>query len=48
MRQISLFPEKEHSNRDSIIKIFMADPYAMIREGPKRILENLPDMTVVG
>ena len=48
MRQISLFPGKETSNRDSIIKIFIADPYAMIREGIKRILENSPDISIVG
>lgn len=48
MRQISLFPGKENSNRDSIIKIFIADPYAMIREGIKRILENSPHIVIVG
>jgi len=48
MRQIPLFPEKENSNRDSVIKILMADPYAMIREGMKRILDNSPDIEIVG
>ncbi len=45
--QIPLFTPKE-KQEDSIIKVFLADPHLMVREGTKRILENTNDFVVIG
>ena len=45
--QVPLFTPKE-KQEDSIIKVFIADPHVMVREGTKRILENTDDFVVIG
>lgn len=45
--QVPLFTPKE-KREDSIIKVFIADPHVMVREGTKRILENTDDFVVIG
>ena len=41
-------PAEKEKYEDSIIKVFLADPHLMIREGTKRILENTDDFVVIG
>ncbi len=45
--QTPLFAPKE-KREDSIIKVFLACPHVMVREGTKRILENTADFVVTG
>ena len=45
--QVPLFTPKER-HEDSVIKVFIADPHAMVREGTRRILENTEDLLVIG
>lgn len=48
MRQLPLFPEKEYSEGNPSIKIFIADAHTVVREGIKRILQNSSCIVVVG
>ena len=45
--QPPLFTPKE-KREDSTIKVFLACPYVMVREGTKRILEDNADFVVIG
>ncbi len=45
--QVPLFTPKE-KQEDPIIKVFIADPHLMVREGTKRILENTENFVVIG
>lgn len=48
-KQVPLFTSgKKEKREESIIKVFIADPYVMVREGTKRILENTDGFVVVG
>ena len=46
--QAPLFSPGEREKQEDFIKVFIADPYLMVREGTKRILENTDDFVVIG